>query len=242
MKAEKSRIREIESNKKDWRLWGPYVSDRQWGTVREDYSEYGTAWDYVPYDKAKSYAYRWGEDGIAGICDKLQTMCLSFAFWNGHDRELKERLFGLSGPQGNHGEDVKEIYFYRDNVPSHSYMSMLYKYPIKAFPYDDILKNNSGGKDKPEYEIFDSGIFSNKQYFDILVEYAKDDFNEILVKVSVTNKSSDPAPIDIVPLVYFRNTWAWDKSIKKPKLTKLDSQNILCESSLGAYLSVVFPR
>ncbi len=235
MKAEEKRIEEMEERTKDWRLWGPYVSDRQWGTVREDYSEHGNAWEYVPYDIAKSYAYRWGEDGIAGVCDNDQVMCLSVVLWNEKDRELKERFFGVTGNQGNHGEDVKELYFYKDNVPTHSYMSMLYKYPTVAFPYDELIEKNRTDKSKQEFEIQDTGIFADKNYFDVFIEYVKDDFDQLFLKISATNKSAKKAPLHILPTVFFRNTWAWDTEAKKPTLSKLDSSTVECESSLGKY-------
>lgn len=235
MNAELKRLQETEKKLKDWRLWGPYVSDRQWGTVREDYSEYGTAWDYVPFDKAKSYAYRWGEDGIAGICDKDQVLCFSFAFWNGNDRELKERLFGLSGPQGNHGEDVKEIYFYKDNLPTHAYMAMSYKYPINAFPYEKLLELNKTSKSDPELELFETGVFKDNNYFDILIEYAKEEVDYISIKITIKNESLNAAKFYLIPQLYFRNTWSWDKESQKPKFSLSDQSSIKCDSSIGTY-------
>src|ERR671915_627368 len=172
--AEAIRLDEAARGVAAWKRWGPYVSERAWGTVREDYSPRGTAWDYFPHDHARSKAYRWGEDGIGGICDRHQAICFALALWNGHDALLKERLFGLSGSEGNHGEDVKEYYFYLDSTPTHSYMKMLYKYPQRPFPYADLVEtNHQRDKNAPEYELFDTGIFSENRYFDVFIEYAK---------------------------------------------------------------------
>ena len=188
-----------------WKRWGPYVSERQWGTVREDYSRDGTAWEYLPHDHARSRAYRWGEDGIAGISDNHQRLCFAWAFWNGRDPILKERLFGLSGPQGNHGEDVKECYFYLDSTPTHSYMKYLYKYPQAAFPYEDLVEENRRrGRGAPEYELLDTGVFDEDRYWDILIEYAKAGVNDILIRVTATNRGPErrrarPAADALVP-------------------------------------------
>ncbi|MGZ5193631.1 MAG: MGH1-like glycoside hydrolase domain-containing protein, partial [Kaistella sp.] len=177
MVDEKSRMSEDK-----WKKWGPYVSNRQWGTVREDYSTNGNAWGYTTYSDAISRAYRWSEDGIAGICDNKQLLCFGFSFWNRKDKMIKERFFGLSNHEGNHGEDLKEIYYYLDNTPSHSYMKMVYKYPIKEFPYEELIYENARrGKSEPEYELIDTGIFSRNEYFDIFIEYAKADHNDILI-------------------------------------------------------------
>jgi hypothetical protein len=201
-----------------WQRWGPYLSERQWGTVREDYSENGTAWDYFPHDHARSRAYRWGEDGIAGFSDDKQNWCVSLAMWNGQDAILKERLFGLTNAQGNHGEDVKELYFYVDGTPTHSYMRMLYKYPHAAFPYDDLLaENGRRGADMPEYEVLDTGVFEDNNYFDIHVEYAKHTPEDIVMRVTVENRADRPAAIDLLPQVWARNTWSWKES-QKPSL------------------------
>ena len=168
-----------------WRRWGPYLSERQWGTVREDYSASGSAWDYFPHDHARSRAYRWGEDGIAGICDDRQQLCFALALWNGQDPIIKERMFGLTGPEGNHGEDVKEYYFYLDNVPSHAYMKYLYKYPQRAFPYSDLVEENRRrSRLHPEYELLDTGVFDDDRYFDVLVEYAKATPDDILIRIT----------------------------------------------------------
>jgi hypothetical protein len=193
-----------------WKRWGPYLAERAWGTVREDYSANGAAWDYFPHDHARSRAFRWSEDGLAGISDDRQRLCFALALWNGRDPILKERLFGLSGPEGNHGEDVKEEYFYLDNTPTHSYMRMLYKYPQAAFPYDDLVATNrQRGHNAPEYELLDTGVFAENQYFDVLVEYAKAAPEDILTRVSVTNRGPDSADLHLLPTLWFRNTWSW---------------------------------
>jgi hypothetical protein len=172
--VEHRRLAAAREGREDWKRWGPYLSERQWGTVREDYSEYGSAWDYFPHDQARSRAYRWGEDGLAGISDEDQVLCFALALWNGRDPILKERLFGLTGPEGNHGEDVKEAYFYLDSTPSHSYMKLLYKYPQAEFPYADLVETNRRrGKAEPEYELIDTGVFDQDRYFDVFVEYAR---------------------------------------------------------------------
>ncbi|MEC3877063.1 MGH1-like glycoside hydrolase domain-containing protein [Chryseobacterium salviniae] len=205
MIAEKHRLQNT-----DWKNWGPYVSNRQWGNVREDYSPNGDAWNFANHNNAESYAYRWGEEGIAGISDAKQIFCFALSFWNKKDKMVKERFFGLSNPQGNHGEDIKEIFYYLDNTPTHSYMKMLYKYPINAFPYDNIRAENAKrSKKEPEYEIFDTGIFDKDEYFDIFIEYAKADHNDFLVRVTVFNRSDTAAPIVVAPTVWFRNNWKW---------------------------------
>ncbi|WP_449388555.1 MGH1-like glycoside hydrolase domain-containing protein [Chryseobacterium lineare] len=205
MIAEKQRLQDT-----DWKNWGPYVSNRQWGNVREDYSSNGDAWNFANHNNAESYAYRWGEEGIAGISDAKQLFCFALSFWNKKDKIVKERFFGLSNPQGNHGEDIKEIFYYLDNTPTHSYMKMLYKYPINAFPYDDIRAENARrSKKEPEYEIIDTGIFDKDEYFDIFIEYAKADHNDLLVRVTIFNRSSVDAPIVVAPTVWFRNNWKW---------------------------------
>lgn len=205
MIAEKHRLQNT-----DWKNWGPYVSNRQWGNVREDYSPNGDAWNFANHNNAESYAYRWGEEGIAGISDAKQIFCFALSFWNKKDKIVKERFFGLSNPQGNHGEDIKEIFYYLDNTPTHSYMKMLYKYPINAFPYDDIRAENARrSKKEPEYEIFDTGIFDKDEYFDIFIEYAKADHNDFLIRVTVFNRSDNAAPIVVAPTIWFRNNWKW---------------------------------
>jgi hypothetical protein len=206
---EKIRITTTPKNS-GWKKWGPYLSERQWGTVREDYSPDGSAWTYFPYEHALSRAYRWGEDGIGGISDTKQRMCFAWAFWNGKDPFIKERLFGVANPQGNHGEDVKEIYYYLDSTPTHSYMKMLYKYPQNAFPYKKLLEENArSGRDEPEYELMDTGIFQKDEYFDIFIEYAKAAEEDILMKVTVCNRAGKRARLDVLPTLWFRNTWYW---------------------------------
>ncbi|HXT34560.1 MAG TPA: glucosidase [Chloroflexota bacterium] len=203
-----------------WKRWGPYVSERAWGTVREDYSPDGDAWDYLPHDCARSHAYRWNEDGLAGICDLQQQLCLSLALWNGQDPILKERLFGLNGHEGNHGEDVKEAYFYLDNTPTHSYMRMLYKYPQAPFPYDELVAVNRGRtRMDPEYELLDTGIFDQHRYFDVFVEYAKASPDDILVRMTAHNRGPDAADLVLAPTLWFRNTWSWSPNSHKPQLS-----------------------
>ncbi|WP_027376576.1 MGH1-like glycoside hydrolase domain-containing protein [Kaistella palustris] len=214
MTAEKERLLNDE-----WKKWGPYVSNRQWGTVREDYSNDGDAWGYTTYNEAMSRTYRWSEDGIAGISDDKQRLCFALAFWNRNDKMVKERFFGLSNYEGNHGEDVKEIYYELDNTPSHSYMKMVYKYPINAFPYDDLIaENGRRSRSDPEYELVDTGIFNNNEYFDIFIEYAKIHFDDILVRVTVTNRSTQKAPLVVLPTLWYRNNWSWGYGSYKPNL------------------------
>lgn len=215
---ELSRILASTDNK-GWKRYGPYLSERQWGTVREDYSDYGDAWGYMTHEKARSTAYRWGEDGIAGLADHKQNFCFAIALWNGKDAILKERLFGLSNPEGNHGEDVKELYYYLDSTPTHSYMKMLYKYPQRAFPYTQLTaENRRRGKLEPEYEITDTGIFDHNQYFDVFVEYAKADIDDILVKITVYNRYREAAPLHLLPTAWYRNTWSWGIDDTRPQL------------------------
>lgn len=208
--AEQERLANHDPNHIHWKQWGSYLSERAWGTVREDYSSNGNAWDYLPHDHARSRAYRWNEDGLAGICDDHQYLCFALALWNGQDAILKERFFGLTGPQGNHGEDVKEYYFYLDNTPTHSYMKMLYKYPHAAFPYADLVaQNGQRGFHDFEYELLDSGVFDDNRYFDVFVEYAKADAEDILIQIQVVNRGPEPAPCYVMPTLWFRNTWSW---------------------------------
>ncbi len=207
---EHKRLEEIHDSTSGWRRWGPYVSDRAWATVREDYSEHGEAWDYLPHDLARSKAYRWGEDGIAGWSDRYQLIVFAPAFWNGRDKILKERLFGLAGPEGNHGEDVKEYYFYLDATPSHTYLRFLYKYPQAEFPYEKLkVENARRGPTEPEYELLDTGIFDEDRYFDIEVEYAKVSMEDVAIRIKATNRGPDPAPLHLIPHLWFRNTWSW---------------------------------
>ena len=200
MNAEQTRLEEARPNKAPWKKWGPYLSERQWGTVREDYSENGDAWNYFTHDQARSRAYRWGEDGLAGISDNRQMLCFALALWNGKDPILKERLFGLSNSEGNHGEDVKEYYFYLDSTPTHSYMKYLYKYPQAAYPYDDLVATNRDrGLGKPEYELLDTGVFDRDRYFDVFVEYAKASPEDILIRITVHNRGPEPATLQLLP-------------------------------------------
>jgi hypothetical protein len=208
--AEHRRLALYRERKANWKHWGPYLSERAWGTVREDYSPYGTAWEYFPHDHARSRTYRWNEDGLAGICDRYQYACLALSLWNGRDPILKERLFGLTGPEGNHGEDVKEVYFYLDSTPTHSYMKMLYKYPQAEFPYEELVtENGRRGRLEPEYELLDTGVFDEDRYFDVFVEYAKADQDDILVRIRVINRGPEAAPCYVLPTLWFRNTWSW---------------------------------
>ncbi|HTU69189.1 MAG TPA: hypothetical protein VMF11_02620 [Candidatus Baltobacteraceae bacterium] len=216
--AEHARMFE-HSSRHNWRQWGPYVSDRQWGTVREDYSATGEAWDYFPFDIAGQRVYRWGEDGIFGISDLHQHLCFALAMWNGNDDRLKERLFGLSGTQGNHGEDVKEYYYYLDNLPSHAYMRALYKYPHAAFPYRDLIdENGRRSRAQPEYELIDTGIFDANAYFDVEIEYAKSDFDDILIRVRATNRGSAEHTLHLLPTLWFRNEWSWREGIERSSI------------------------
>lgn len=217
-KAEEQRL-STEDNYKNWKRWGPYLAERQWGTVREDYSVNGHAWDFVDHDKARSNAYRWGEEGIGGFCDSREILCLAPAFWNGKDPILKERLFGLTNNEGNHGEDVKELYFHQVSTPTHSYAKYLYKYPQKKFPYADLVKKNrSRNREQPEYEILDTKAFKNNTYFDCFIEYAKADVGDILMKVTVVNRASKKAPIHVLPHLWFRNFWKHNKRFDRPNM------------------------
>jgi hypothetical protein len=216
--SEVERLEESRQRQKHWKRWGPYLSERAWGTVREDYSPGGTAWDYFPHDHARSRAYRWNEDGLAGISDRHQQICFAIALWNGHDPILKERLFGLTGSEGNHGEDVKEYYFYLDSTPTHSYMRFLYKYPHAEFPYARLVEENRRrGKGEPEFELMDTGVFADSRYFDVEVEYAKADPEDILIQVHVTNRGPATARLDLLPTVWFRNSWSWEPDAPRPR-------------------------
>jgi hypothetical protein len=219
MTAEQHRLEESRQRRVHWMRWGPYVSDRGWGTVREDYSPDGSAWEYFPHDHARSRAYRWNEDGLAGVSDRHQELCLSLALWNGNDPILKERLFGLTGNEGNHGEDVKEYYFYLDSTPTHSFMRMLYKYPHAAFPYSRLVdENRRRDRHAPEYELVDTGVFDDDRYFDVFVEYAKHDAEDLLMRVQVFNRGPEAAPIHVLPTVWFRNTWSWNGDTRRGRL------------------------
>ncbi len=219
MTAEERRLEEDRTRQAYWRRWGPYLSERQWGTVREDYSSDGSAWDHFPHEQARSRAYRWGEDGIAGISDNHQRLCFAIALWNEEDPILKERLFGLTGPEGNHGEDVKEYYFYLDNTPSHAYMKYLYKYPHSAFPYHQLVQENQQrGYHDPEFELGDTGVFGDNRYFDIYVEYAKATDEDILIQITAINRGSEQKTLHLLPTLWFRNTWSWDQHSQTPQL------------------------
>ncbi|HKC50675.1 MAG TPA: glucosidase, partial [Myxococcota bacterium] len=221
MDAERTRLEEARAGRQPWKKWGPYLSERQWGTVREDYSETGEAWDYFPHDHARSRAYRWGEDGLAGVSDDRQLLCFALALWNGRDPILKERLFGLTNSEGNHGEDVKEYYFYLDSTPTHSYMKYLYKYPQSAFPYDDLVATNrSRGRHEPEYELLDTGVFDADRYFDVFVEYAKAAPEDLLIQITVANRGPEAAVLEVLPTLWFRNVWSWGGSAARPLLRR----------------------
>lgn len=216
---EQLRLEENYAQKKNWLRWGPYLSERQWGTVREDYSAQGKAWEYFPHDHARSRAYRWGEDGMAGICDEGCNLCFAVALWNGNDPIIKERLFGLTGPQGSHGEDVKELYYYLDSTPTHSYMKHLYKYPQAAYPYADLVKTNAQrSKREPEYELLDTGIFDDNRYFDVFTEYAKADAEDILIRITIHNRAADEAELVVLPTLWFRNLWDFGVLEEKPQM------------------------
>ena len=236
MTAEEKRLEEARQRTKHWKRWGPYLSERAWGTVREDYSPYGTAWDYFPHDHARSRAYRWNEDGLAGISDRHQQICFALALWNGRDPILKERLFGLTGNEGNHGEDVKEYYFYLDSTPTHSYMKYLYKYPQSEFPYGQLVEENRRrGKLASEFELIDTGVFNEDRYFDVFVEYAKADVEDILIKISATNHGPEAGSLNLLPTIWFRNTWSWNHNgTMKPRLHRVQENTIELEvSNLG---------
>ena len=219
--VEQDRLAEHNAGKVDWKRWGTYLSDRAWGTVREDYSADGDAWNYFPHDHARSRVYRWNEDGIGGFCDDKQRICLAVAFWNEKDPILKERMFGLSNLQGNHGEDVKEYYFFLDGTPTHSYMKMLYKYPQVEYPYEELVEvNGQRDQSQPEYELFDAlqDTFLANRYFDVFIEYAKAGPEEILCRITAVNRGPDAAPIHILPHLWYRNTWSWEPAAFKPAI------------------------
>ena len=235
--VEKQRVLAQSNGEATWRQWGPYLSERQWGTVREDYSEHGEAWDSFSHDQARSRAYRWGEDGIAGLSDDKQNLCLGLALWNGNDPILKERLYGLTNSEANHGEDVKELYYYLDATPSHSYLKMLYKYPQAAFPYAQIVEQNrSRGKHEAEFELMDTGVFNDDRYFDVFVEYAKAGVSDILMRITAHNRGDQDAPLHILPQLWFRNTWAWGYDPARPALSADETDCIIVEHpTLGNY-------
>ncbi len=226
--SEQKRLNETRNNGVPWKKWGPYLSERQWGTVREDYSQDGNAWQYFSHDHARSRAYRWGEDGLAGISDDKQRLCFAVAMWNGRDPILKERLFGLTNSEGNHGEDVKEYYFYIDSTPTHSYMKYLYKYPQQEFPYRDLVETNQRrSREEFEYELLDTGVFEHDRYFDVFVEYAKGDPEDVLVRITVCNRGPEAAELHLLPTLWFRNTWSWEEGVGKPSLRKIGDGTVL---------------
>ncbi len=228
MNEEKKRLQDLS-----WKNWGPYLSERQWGTVREDYSEDGSAWEYSTHETARSKAWRWGEDGIGGMGDKHLHLCMAVSLWNTHDPILKERFYGLGGNEGNHGEDVKELYYFLDATPTHSYLKMLYKYPQGEYPYDNLLQENRRrGKKDPEYEIQDTGIFDQLKYFDVFIEYAKASREDILLKITAYNRGQETAPIHILPNIWFRNTWDWGYSSDKPSLERLTDNSLFAQHSI----------
>src|SRR5579862_3463195 len=217
--SEQRRLEAARRQTVPWKKWGPYLSERQWGTVREDYSENGDAWDYFSHEQARSRAYRWGEDGLAGISDEHQRLCFALALWNGKDLILKERLFGLTNSEGNHGEDVKEYYYYLDSTPTHSYMKYLYKYPQAAYPYDDLVKTNRARtRNDFEYELINTGVFDEDRYFDVFVEYAKESPEDILIQINVHNRGPDAVKIHVLPTLWFRNRWSWNGESPRPSL------------------------
>jgi len=230
MNNEQQRVEEARSQNTPWKKWGPYLSERQWGTVREDYSDNGNAWDYFSHDQARSRAYHWGEDGLAGICDDRQRLCFALALWNGKDPILKERLFGLTNSEGNHGEDVKEYYFYLDSTPTHSYMKYLYKYPQAPYPYDQLVKTNAGrSRQEFEYELIDTGVFNENRYFDVFVEYAKESPEDILAQITIHNRGHEAAEIHVLPTLWFRNRWSWGRDNPKPSLQPVGgSGSVVC--------------
>ena len=235
------RLAEDARREKNWKRWGPYLSERQWGTVREDYSADGTSWDYLPHDHARSRAYRWGEDGLMGICDRECRLCFSVAVWNQRDPILKERLFGLTGPEGNHGEDVKESYFYLDSTPTHSYLKALYRYPQAEYPYAQLVaENQRRGLSEPEYELTDTGAFDENRFFDVTVEYAKASPDDVLIRITVANRGPDAAQLDLLPTLWFRNTWSWGRSGSeypaRPRLQRESATSIVADhETLGRF-------
>src|SRR5262249_15821722 len=220
--AEMSRLTEVQEYGVVWRKWGPYLSERQWGTVREDSTDNAHAWNYFSHDQARSRAYRWGEDGLAGLCDDAQRLCFALALWNGKDPILKERLFGLTNAEGNHGEDVKEYYFYLDSTPTHSYMKWLYKYPQKAYPYSELVETNRrGSRVGFEYELRGADVFDEDRYFDVFVEYAKATTEDILIKITVANRGAVPALLHVLPTLWFRRTWSSQGGTAKPRIRQI---------------------
>ena len=237
MNREEIRLQEAREKNISWKKWGPYLSERQWGTVREDYSQNGDAWNFFTHDHSRSRAYRWGEDGIAGISDDKQRLCLSLALWNGRDPILKERYFGLTNSEGNHGEDVKEYYYYLDSTPTHSYMKLLYKYPQAAYPYSDLVYQNSKrSRNEMEYELLDTGVFAEDRYFDVFVEYAKAGPEDILIKISAINRGPETSRLHLLPTLWFRNDWSkWiadsNRAAVKPNIRQIKTPAGICAAS-----------
>jgi hypothetical protein len=243
MSPELERLAADSERRENWKRWGPYLSERQWGTVREDYSPWGSCWDYLPHDHARSRAYRWGEDGLLGITDRECRLCFALALWNGKDPILKERLFGLTGPEGNHGEDVKELYYYLDATPTGSYLKGLYKYPQAAYPYQWLVEENRRrGKLEPEFELIDTGIFAASRYFDVTAEYAKNAPDDIFIRITITNCGPDPATLHVLPQLWFRNLWSWGetfeyKGSERPRIFQSEGVGTVAAShpTLGRY-------
>src|ERR1051326_4859189 len=240
LNAETIRLAEDAARRKNWKRWGPYLAERQWGTVREDYSADGTCWEYFPHDHARSRAYRWGEDGLLGLCDREGRLCFAWALWNGRDPILKERLFGLTNAQGNHGEDVNECYFYLDSTPTHSYCKALYKYPQAEFPYQRLVEENQRrSRNDPEFELADTGVFDSQRYFDVFVEYAKESPNDTLIRLTAINRGPDTATLHVLPTLWFRNTWSWGRAGEgywpKPGIVRAESGVSAEHPSLGRF-------
>ncbi|MDK3157872.1 hypothetical protein QPK87_15005 [Kamptonema cortianum] len=228
--AEHLRLSDQKNGAQNWRQWGPYLAARQWGTVREDYSAGGDAWNYFTHDQARSRAYRWGEDGLCGISDDAQRLCLGLALWNGRDPILKERFFGLTNSEGNHGEDVKEHYYYLDATPTHSYLKMLYKYPQAAFPYAQLVETNrQRTKEDLEYELIDTGVFDGNRYFDIFIEYAKAGPDDVLMRVRVFNRGPEAAALHVLPQLWFRNLWSWQPDEPRPLISCAGTDRLRAE-------------
>src|SRR4249920_1716265 len=228
MSTESQRLEQARDPQTPWKKWGPYLSERQWGTVREDYSENGNAWDYFTHEHSHSRAYHWGEDGLAGISDDKQRLCFAVALWNGKDPVLKERPFGLTNSQGNHGEDLKEYYFYLDSTPTHSYMKYLYKYPQAAYPYEQLVKTNQGrSRLEFEYELINTGVFDQDRYFDVFVEYAKESAEDILMQISIHNRGPEPAELHVLPTLWFRNRWSWGRDNPRPSLQAANDKSAI---------------
>src|SRR5262245_42477498 len=236
MTAESQRLQECREKSVPWKQWGPYLSERQWGTVREDYSEGGNAWDYFTHDQARSRAYRWGEDGLAGISDDKQQLCFALALWNGEDPILKERLFGLTNSESNHGEDVKEYYYYLDSTPTHSYMQYLYKYPQARFPYEKLVETSrTRSRQEMEYELLDTGVFEGDRYFDVFVEYAKQSPEDVLIQITAHNRGPAAAELHLLPTLWFRNTWSWTSGAERPSLQRVGNVVKAVHPELGTF-------